>query len=72
MPLDHGLGFHDQQRVPPAVEEPPHQDPEDPIAVVDLRALHGALEYRDLLAKSEILDGQARSISDQRVDEPEK
>ncbi len=69
MPLDYGLGLHDQQSVAPAGEEPPHEDPEDPIAVVDLCALDAASEYGDLLPKDDVLEGEPRSISEQRVDE---
>ncbi len=43
-PADRGLGLDDHQGVSPDVEQPTHEDPEDPIAIVDLRALHVALE----------------------------
>ncbi len=69
---DHGLGLLDHQRVAPSVEHAPHEDPEDPVAVFDLRALHPALEHDDLLTQGDVLKSEPRSISDQCVDKGEK
>ena len=72
MPPDHGVGLHDQERVAPAVEELSHEDPEDPIAVLDSCPFRAALEYHDLLAKGDVLEGKSRSVSEQAVDESEE
>ena len=61
--------FHDQYGVAPGVEQSPHEDPEDPIAVFDLGALHAAPEYHYLLTESDVLESKSRSISEQRVDD---
>ena len=72
VPPDHGVGFHDGQCVAPAREQAAHENPEDSVAVVDLRALHAALEHGELLAEGGVLQGEPRSISEQVVDEREE
>jgi len=44
-------------------------DPEDPIAILDLGAIDVAFENCDLLAKGDVLEGQSRSVGDHGVDE---
>ena len=72
MSRDHGLRLHNQYGVAPGVEQSPHEDPEDWIAVFDLGALHAALEDDDLLAEGDVLQRESSSVSDEGIDESEE
>jgi hypothetical protein len=61
MPLQYGIGLHDEQCVSPTGEAPTRQNPESPILIAQARALLLALQDHQLLSETEILGDQQRS-----------
>jgi hypothetical protein len=61
MPLQYGIGLHDEQCVSPTGEAPTRQNPESPILIVQARALLLALQDHQLLSETEILGDQQHS-----------
>ncbi len=72
VPRDHGVWLHDHQGVAPGAEKSSHENPEDPVAVFKLGALHAALEDHDLLTEGDVLQRESRAVSDECVDEGEE
>ena len=62
MPPDDGVRRHEVQGVTPVNEHPLHQDPEHPIAVMDLRPLDGPFQNGELVTQGDVLKGQALAI----------
>ncbi len=62
MPAKHGFGLHDHEVIFPVLEEAMDQHPERTIAVVELDLLGAALQDVELVAKDDVLHGQAVSI----------
>jgi len=63
MPSNNGVRLDDEQDRTPTWPDPGQADPEQAVAVAELRALRGPLQNRQLLAKSEILGGEFRSVT---------
>lgn len=55
VPAQHGVGLDDEQRGSPPGPVPAEPDPEGPVAAAQLRALHLALQDRELLAERDDL-----------------
>ncbi len=71
-PGDDGLWLNWYQRVAPRGEYAPYENPEDAIAVLDLRTFHAALLDNDLLAQSGVLKGEASAVCNEGLDQSEK
>jgi hypothetical protein len=69
MPADHSLGFDNEEDLGPAGPEAAESHPEQPVPSVQGRPRSLALEYGDLLAQSEDLQGSVASRTEENVGE---
>ena len=64
MPADDGVRLDEDQRVPPVLEGSAQQDPQEPIAVRNLRSLARSLEDTELMPKRQVLREKAFAIDE--------
>ena len=69
MPADDRVRLHEDQRVLPVLERASHQDPEHPIAVVDLRSRHRSLQHGELMSQCEVLGDESLAVGDKQSNE---
>ncbi len=58
MPSDDGFWFHERERHGPVCPDPGEQDPEESVALFQVRTFDRTMQDSDLLAQCEILEGQ--------------
>ena len=71
MPADHGFWLDEDQCVLPVPEEPLHQNPEDPVGVVDSRSLRASSQHGELMTQGGVLQLELRSLGNQRTKQRE-
>ena len=64
MPTDHGVRLNEDERAPPLLQHPHHREPEDAVAVLDVRPPHAALVDGELVTERDVLKGELRAILD--------
>ena len=69
--MNDGVGLDENERVAPFFPESAEENPEHAIGVVDLGALHAALQHRELLAQCEVFQGELVAVKHQRADQDE-
>ena len=66
VPGNHGLGFYDRERRPPAAPHPGERHPEEAVRHRQLRPFGAALQDSDLMAESDVLKLQGCTGFEQR------
>ena len=72
MPSNHGLGTHGEYAVPPAFEQLPQQDPEDPIRILEVGTIDATFQNRELLTKREIFKNKLIAVAYKRAHDGKK
>ena len=58
MPANHGVRFHDDERIGPTGPKSPYEDPEQAVGPRDAQPRVLALEHGELLPQGEILEDE--------------
>ena len=66
MPVNDGIGLHNDQDLPPAGPEPGEGDPEEPTRMGQAGAWVSMLEDRELLSQSNVLEDEVASAAESR------
>jgi len=67
MPHDDSLRLHEHERLPPLLQHPHYGQPEDAIAVVDIRPLDAALVDGELMTERDVLERELRTVFDREL-----
>ena len=57
MPSDDGFGLHEGERLSPVCPDPGKQNPEESVALFQVKTVDRTLQNSDLLPQREVLDG---------------
>ncbi len=72
MPLHDRRGLHEVDCFLPLHQHPLHQDPEHPVAVLDLRALDRSLQHGELMAQRDVLECEPLAVFDEKPEEEDE
>ncbi len=69
MPADDRVRLHEVNGIAPLGQHPLHQDPEYPIAVMDLRPLDGPFQNCELMTEGDVLQSESLAVLDEKPEE---